>query len=106
MAAEIRAAKYEWLLLSIILGIFSHIARAMRWNILIRSLGYKTDTPTTFYAVMTGYLANMAFPRLGEVTRCGVLSRKKGSPFQCPVWHRHLRTGLRYDRPGVHHPGW
>jgi len=81
VVAEIRAAKYVWLLFSIILGIFSHIARAMRWNILIRSLGYKTDTPTTFYAVMTGYLANMAFPRLGEVTRCGVLSKKKSIPF-------------------------
>jgi glycosyltransferase 2 family protein len=81
VAAEIRAAKYEWLLLSIGLGVISHIARAMRWNILIRSLGYKTDTTTTFYAVMVGYLANMAFPRLGEVTRCGVLSKKKGIPF-------------------------
>ena len=81
VVAEIKAAKYSWLLFSMILGIFSHIARAMRWNILIRSLGYKTDTQTTFYAVMTGYLANMAFPRLGEVTRCGVLAKKKGIPF-------------------------
>jgi hypothetical protein len=81
VAAEIRAAKYQWLLFSIILGVFSHIARAMRWNILIRSLGHKTDTSTTFFAVMTGYLANMAFPRLGEVTRCGALAKKKGIPF-------------------------
>lgn len=81
VVAEIRAARYEWLLLSILLGICSHIARAMRWNILIRSLGHKTDTTTTFYAVMVGYLANMAFPRLGEVSRCGVLSKKKGIPF-------------------------
>jgi uncharacterized protein (TIRG00374 family) len=81
VVAEIRAARYEWLLFSIILGIFSHIARAMRWNILIRSLGYKPDTPTTFFAVMVGYFSNMAFPRLGEVTRCGVLARKKGIPF-------------------------
>jgi len=81
VAAEIRAAKYEWLLLSILLGVFSHIARAMRWNILIRSMGYKTDTQTTFYAVMVGYMANTAFPRLGEVTRCGMLSKKKSIPF-------------------------
>jgi uncharacterized protein (TIRG00374 family) len=78
---QIKEAKYRWLVFSIILGVFSHIARAMRWNILIRSLGHKTDTTTTFYAVMVGYLANMAFPRLGEVTRCGVLSKKKGIPF-------------------------
>lgn len=81
VVAEIQTTKYRWLFLSIFLGILSHIARAMRWNILIRSLGYKTDTPTTFFAVMTGYLANMAFPRLGEVTRCGVLVKKKGMPF-------------------------
>jgi glycosyltransferase 2 family protein len=81
VAAEIRAANYEWLLLSITLGIFSHIARAMRWNILIRSMGYQSDTQTTFYAVMVGYMANTAFPRLGEVTRCGVLAKKKGIPF-------------------------
>lgn len=81
VVSEIRSAKYSWLLFSIFLGIISHIARAMRWNILIRSLGYKTDTQTTFYAVMVGYFSNMAFPRLGEVTRCGVLSKKKGIPF-------------------------
>lgn len=81
VADEIKNAKYEWLLLSIVLGVFSHIARAMRWNILIRSMGYKTDTLTTFYAVMVGYMANTAFPRLGEVTRCGVLGKKKDIPF-------------------------
>jgi glycosyltransferase 2 family protein len=81
VVAQIRGAKYEWLLLSMFLGIFSHIARAMRWNILIRSMGYKTDTQMTFYAVMVGYLANTAFPRLGEVTRCGVLAKKKNIPF-------------------------
>jgi uncharacterized protein (TIRG00374 family) len=81
VATEIKAANYSWLLLSIGLGILSHIARAMRWNILIRSLGYKTETSTTFYAVMVGYLANMAFPRLGEVSRCGVLAKKNGVPF-------------------------
>jgi len=81
VGAEIREANYLWLLVSIILGVFSHIARAMRWNIMIRALGYKTATSTTFMAVMVGYLANMAFPRLGEVTRCGVLSKKNGVPF-------------------------
>ena len=44
-------------------------------------MGYQTETSTTFYAVMVGYLANTAFPRLGEVTRCGVLSKKKNIPF-------------------------
>lgn len=78
---SIANADYLWIVLGIIAGIFSHIARAARWNILIRSLGYKPRLTTTFYAVMTGYLANTAVPRLGEVTRCGVLSKKLNIPF-------------------------
>ena len=31
---------------------------------------------------MIGYFANMAFPRLGEVTRCGIMSRYEKIPFQ------------------------
>ena len=78
---QILHADYLWIALSIIAGILSHLARAARWNILIGSLGYQTSLSTTFYAVMTGYLANTAVPRLGEVTRCGVLSKKKNIPF-------------------------
>ena len=52
---------------------------------MIRSMGYQAKTKTTFYAVMIGYLANGAFPRLGEVTRCGVLSKKTGMPFNALI---------------------
>ena len=59
----------------------SHLARAARWNILINHLGNKTNLKTTFYAVMIGYFANMALPRLGEVSRCGVLAKKDNISF-------------------------
>ncbi|MCD4680614.1 MAG: flippase-like domain-containing protein [Bacteroidales bacterium] len=81
IADEIKHANYWWIGLSIILGVFSHLFRALRWNLMINSLGYKTRTSTTFYAVMVGYLANTAIPRLGEITRCGVLSKKDKIPF-------------------------
>jgi uncharacterized protein (TIRG00374 family) len=78
---QILHADYFWIVLSIIAGILSHLARAARWNILIGSMGYQTKLSTTFFAVMIGYLANAAVPRLGEVTRCGVLSKKNNIPF-------------------------
>lgn len=78
---QILHADYFWIVLSIMAGILSHIARAARWNILIGSMGYQTKLSTTFFAVMIGYLANAAVPRLGEVTRCGVLSKKDNIPF-------------------------
>lgn len=55
--------------------IFSHIIRAIRWNQLLNTLNIKTTTGTTFCAVMIGYFVNNAVPRLGEISRCGILAR-------------------------------
>lgn len=76
-----KSANYNWVILVILIGIFSHILRALRWRILFGPLGFNPSLKNTFYAVMVGYFANMAFPRLGEVTRCGVLTRYEDIPF-------------------------
>ena len=66
---------YYWILLSISLALLSHYLRAYRWNILLEPLGYQLKTSRTFIAVMVGYFANNLVPRLGEVTRCGILKK-------------------------------
>ncbi len=78
---DICEADYSWLLISLVFAIVSHIFRALRWNLLINSLNYKTKVSTTFFAVMIGYMANTAVPRMGEFVRCGVLSKKEKIPF-------------------------
>jgi uncharacterized membrane protein YbhN (UPF0104 family) len=47
--------------------ILSHALRALRWRMLMYPLGYHPTFANTFFAVMIGYLANLAVPRLGEV---------------------------------------
>jgi glycosyltransferase 2 family protein len=76
-----RIANYNWVFLAVFLGIISHILRSLRWMLLLEPMGYKPSFKNTFYAVMVGYFANMAFPRLGEVTRCGVLAKYEKIPF-------------------------
>ncbi|MCT4645446.1 MAG: flippase-like domain-containing protein [Carboxylicivirga sp.] len=66
---------YSWIVFSICLGLLSHVSRALRWQMLIEPIEKKTGLINTFCAVMTGYLANLVFPRMGEVSRCGVLSK-------------------------------
>jgi len=78
---EILHADYYWLLVSIGVTIISHLFRAARWNLLIGAMKYKTRLSTTFFSLMTGYMVNIAVPRLGEVVRCGVLSKKENIPF-------------------------
>lgn len=77
-----REANY-WVLIPVFMvGTLSHILRALRWNLLIKPMGYHPRVFTTFSAVMIGYIANLALPRMGEITRCGVLSRNENIPFQ------------------------
>ena len=74
-------ANYFWIALSLIISFFSHLVRAMRWKILIEPLGFYPKLSNTFFALMVGYLANFALPRLGEVSRCSVLAKYEKIPF-------------------------
>ena len=58
----------------------SHISRAVRWKILMKPMGYNPRLINTFFAVMVGYLANLAIPRLGEVLKCTILSKYEKVP--------------------------
>ena len=60
--------------------LLSHFVRGLRWRLLMEPLGYKPDKINTFFAVMIGYLANQAFPRLGEVLKCTLLARYEKIP--------------------------
>lgn len=81
MWTDLKQANYGWVVLALSFGVLSHISRAMRWKLLIEPLGYRPKTSNTFYAVMIGYFANLAAPRLGEITRCGSLHKTDKIPF-------------------------
>ncbi|MEQ8582249.1 MAG: lysylphosphatidylglycerol synthase transmembrane domain-containing protein [Marinoscillum sp.] len=76
-----RQVNYTWVIVSILLSLVAYYARAYRWNILLKPLGYPNlNVHKTNLAVLVGYLANLAFPRLGEVTRCGMMKRSDDVP--------------------------
>lgn len=74
------SADYFWLIVTVIMIFLSNLSRAIRWRMLIRPSGFNPSLVNTFSALMIGYLANYAVPRLGEVTRCGVLNKYENVP--------------------------
>ncbi len=74
-------ANYWWILLAIPIGVLSHFVRAIRWKMLIETMEYKPKNSNMFFAVMIGYFSNLAIPRLGEVSRCAVLTTYEDIPF-------------------------
>lgn len=74
-------ANYQWILISVIVSIFSHVLRAWRWEQLLGAMNFHPGTLRTFSAVMIGYFANFIVPRMGEVSRCGSLTKTANIPF-------------------------
>jgi uncharacterized protein (TIRG00374 family) len=76
----LKHARY-WLIVPVFtILIVSHLVRALRWKLLINSLGYNPRTSNSFFAVMIGYLTNLAVPRLGEIVKCTLLARYEKVP--------------------------
>ena len=74
-------ANYYWILASIFFSVMSQISRALRWQMLINSIGHKPKFINTFLSCYVLYLVNLFVPRAGEVARCTVLSGTDKIPF-------------------------
>lgn len=61
--------KWEWVLLSIALGILSLFIRGLRWRMLLIPLDSKTSILTCFNAYNICSAVNLFLPRVGEVVR-------------------------------------
>ena len=78
---ESLANAHYWLILPVfVILASSHVFRTLRWRLLMEPMGYFPSFSNTFFAVMIGYLANLAFPRLGEVLKCTLLARYEKIP--------------------------
>ncbi|MCX6332687.1 MAG: lysylphosphatidylglycerol synthase transmembrane domain-containing protein, partial [Bacteroidia bacterium] len=77
LASDLKEANYYWLLLSVFFSLVAFLSRARRWQLLIHPLGFRPSFWHTFHAMMIGYVANLALPRIGEITRCVALGKKE-----------------------------
>ena len=78
---DVAQANLFWVLGSALFSVAAFVSRAYRWNLLIEPLGYSPSLKNTTSSLMVGYLANLGLPRLGELTRCGSLSKAESIPF-------------------------
>ena len=85
MVARFKQVDLTWVYLSIGLSFLSHFVRAYRWNLLLEPLGYDLKSGRTFLAVMVGYLANFIVPRMGEISRCGILQKTDNVPISTGI---------------------
>lgn len=66
--------QWLWIIVSLLCAVLSHVIRAIRWKQMLDTIS-PTNLANLFSAQATGYLVNMALPRVGEATRAGIVSR-------------------------------
>ena len=75
-------ADYAWVAVAMLTCTLSHYIRALRWRLLFQTIGHTPLRNHIFGSVIVGYLANLAFPRAGEVVRCATLRTSEGIPME------------------------
>lgn len=70
-----------WMIASFPFGILAQMFRGWRWKQTLEPLGERPRTSTCINSIFISYAASLIIPRIGEFTRCGVLSRKEGANF-------------------------
>ena len=66
---------YRIILFSLLFGLGANLVRGFRWGLLIQSLGEKFKMRNAVYAVLGNYAVNLVLPRVGEVWRCGMVTK-------------------------------
>ena len=70
-----REMNWTWMWLSMPFGVLAQMFRGWRWQQTLRPLGEPSRTSTSIHAIFLSYAVSLAIPRIGEFTRCAVLSK-------------------------------
>lgn len=71
-------ANLFWVLIFILITMFGHYLRAVRWKFILNSVKPNTSMKNLFGALMVGYGVNCITPKLGEVTRAVLIGKWEG----------------------------
>lgn len=72
----LKECRWEYILLSMAAGSFAFWLRALRWRKLLLPIDSSISRLTAFNGVNIGNISNFIFPRIGELVRCGVITRR------------------------------
>lgn len=81
MKTVMKSANFWWFGLVIVVSVFSHIFRAMRWRLQLRAIGVDAPLNALVNSIFGTYAVNLVFPRAGEVWRCGYVANREKTSF-------------------------
>ncbi len=71
----LHGTNWGWMFFSLFFGVVSHVLRGWRWKQTLAPLDAYPKTSNCVDAIFVSYATNLVLPRIGEVSRCGILSK-------------------------------
>ncbi len=71
----LHGTNWWWMLFSLLFGVFAQIFRGWRWRQTLEPLDAYPKKSDCVNAIFISYAAGLVVPRIGEVSRCGVLAK-------------------------------
>ena len=82
VAKVLKQTNYFRIFASMAISILTYWIRAARWNLLLKPMGYNTQTSSGFWAIAFAYFMNLTIPRSGEVARATSFYKMEKVPFE------------------------
>ena len=79
---SMKSADYNYIFLSIFLGVLSHLSRSIRWRSMLKPLGIQIKFSNSIMSVLIAFLSNLGIPRSGEILRASSISYYEKIPFE------------------------
>ena len=70
-----------WVIVSMIIGVISHLSRALRWQLQLRAINVTPSFGTLCNAIFGTYAFNLVIPRFGELWRCTYVADHEQASF-------------------------
>lgn len=80
--SDFSQANWFWIFIVLCIFMVSNVFRALRWNQLLKPLGYSPRFTNSLGTLMLGYFANLGIPRIGEFIRASSMSRYEQIPVE------------------------
>lgn len=72
---------WGWMLFSLPFGILAQMFRGWRWKQTLEPIGEHPQMRHCVRSIFVSYAANLLVPRVGEISRCGILKKYDGVSF-------------------------
>ena len=77
----LKTFRWDFIALSMSAGATAFLLRGLRWRMLLLPFDSSVRRLTAFNGVNIGNISNLVLPRIGELVRCGVVTRRTAIPY-------------------------